>query len=716
VLRAAVASIPLICLALGAQNAPESKDVAVNELVALLNTKVISATKLPQIASEAPGVVAVFNRDVLRVYGWDSINDVLYKQPGFSPSMDYDRRTVSSRGIFEGWNNNHLLTLVDGVPVNDDIYGSAYTSEVTPLWMVKSLELLRGPGSALYGSNAMNGLINLRTVGLEDIQGLGEAKLSLGNDGIRTFDGLVGTHSRLFDVITAFTANRTYGDEYPSSDLSGRADANGNPARFLVKDHRENTYFFMKLEGQGDLNGFTLQFHDQRWQFNTGHGWVFVIPDVRELMTEDRQILSLSYTPANLGNLSQEYILRYQRHGIDWNQRYFPDGVSGYPAGLWESLETHTQDLFSRAQITYRLPASASVVAGVEADRFTYGGDDLHQSNIDINQGGTFQPFTPDNQFRPLQPWLQYIQDQPLVNTALYLQLSSGEFLGKRFALTLGARSDRQSFDFNAIDRPAGGTESKSFSQTSPRVGLVFKATDALVFKVLSGKAFRAPSAAEMFGANTYSLASNVRQLRPEFITTSEVAMDWTISPHLAWRVNAYRTKFENQIDYSPSNANLSTNLYSPTNQGVETELLWNLGPWNGFVNDSWVHRVNDRTSSLGITPSPDKVVWVPATTLNAGAAYQRGPWTASLNGHYQGAVQRRSSDFGAYAAYRSAEVEPWSSIDIRVAYRFDSRLEGSLWSTNVGGTHGALIKKFDAPFDYRIEPRRWGIAFRITL
>src|SRR5689334_16131205 len=71
-------------------------------LEAILNLTVSSASKFSQKQSEAPSVISVVTRQQIRDYGWFSLNDILYRQPGFVPSKDYDRRTVSSRGIFEG--------------------------------------------------------------------------------------------------------------------------------------------------------------------------------------------------------------------------------------------------------------------------------------------------------------------------------------------------------------------------------------------------------------------------------------------------------------------------------------------------------------------------------------------------------------------------------------------------------------------------------------
>src|SRR5689334_7266030 len=145
------------------EGSKSSEGTATLELGDVIKNAVYAVSKRPQLVRESPGVASVITHDQAIGYGWWSLNDVLYRQPGFAPSRDYERRVVAARGQLESWNNNHLLMLVDGVPFNDDLYGTAYTWDITPLDLAKAVEIVRGPASALYGGNATNGVINIRT-------------------------------------------------------------------------------------------------------------------------------------------------------------------------------------------------------------------------------------------------------------------------------------------------------------------------------------------------------------------------------------------------------------------------------------------------------------------------------------------------------------------------------------------------------------------------
>ena len=720
----ALSSLALLITAQGiaAQEAkPPAKDTAVmEELEALLNVEIVSVSKVAQRPIDAPGVVAAIPREQLRDFGWLSLNEVMGNQPGFVPSQDYDRRTLSARGVFEGWNNNHILVLVDGVPFNDNLYGSAYTSEITPLFMAKSLEIMRGPGSALYGSNAVNGVASLNTLRAEDIQGGGEGRFRLGEHGTQVVDMVTGGSGDLVSFVAAFNTHTTQGHEYESVDGSLRTDGAGNYQAFRTHDHRSNSYVFAKLEGLLALDGWSLQFHQQKWDFETGHGWLYVIPDQGESMKEERRIGVLKYVKESDG-LTQEYVLRYQWHGIDWNQRFYPTGYTDYyattyPSGLSEYLNTSSDELFGRAQLTWMVGKDGSVVAGFEGNRFTYGGDKSHVSNTDINNpGGSYVP-TADGHFVPLRGFLEWTQDHPVLRTALFAQYASGKFAGDWLSVTVGLRYDKQTSDFNALNLNPGGpysTEKLSYSQTSPRLGLLLHAGKNYTAKLLIGRAFRTPAPAETFGANTYDLASNIRGLQPEIADTIELASDWIISRNFNWRINVYQAKLKNLIAYSVANANLSTNLYTLKTRGVETELLWSVGAWGGFINASKSKRVDEEIQDYTILPSGE-VTWMPSLTANAGVTFKANPFTYNVSLHHQGEALRRDSDAG-YPTYRPAAVKSFTSANLRIAYRPTKGMELELGASNAFDQKGFYAKSSAYPFDYRTDPRTVWFGVRIN-
>lgn len=704
--------------------APAQQDKLLDDLMSLLNTPITTASKRAEKAIEAPSVVSVISREQIGTFGWSSLNEVLYTLPGFGASQDYDRRTVSSRGLFEGWNNNHILLLVDGIPMNDNLYGSAYTWEITPLFMARTVEVVRGPGSALYGSNATNSVVQVKSVSAKDI-GRAEFQLRTGSQGERIFDALAGATGELVSAVVGFNAYRTNGNSYSDYDGSLRQTGQGQLAKFPVNDARDSQYAWAKLEGEGSLKGWTLQLHEQAWATKTGHGWVWQAPDLGEQLQEKRHILSLSYAGSMGASGNQEYLLRHQRHDINWNIRFYPSGSFGgfYPNGVNELLETKAEDLFLRGQWSWDLPQGASILGGIESTRFLYSGDASHQSNIEMTG---FSP-NPGDQTLPLGPWLEYIKDEPILNTGIYAQFSSGKLMGDTFKAVLGIRSDRTSFDYVQLSAPGRPTASKSFSQTSPRVALVYTPIQNLAFKAMYGKAFRSPAPSELAGANTLTLASNIENLKPETLTTAELAVDWIINPNLNWRTNIYQTKFSDQIAYSAANANLSTNIYTLTTRGLETELLFGIGGWRGNVNYSFAKRVDETILDPSIAASSDRLTWEPAHRVKFGVSYGNHLFTAALSGSYQGQVDRRSTDVGLQTVplsggsldvdlYRPTSLEAWFSLDARVAWFVTPYFSISVAGTNLLDTDKNKLVKIQAfPFDYQGEGRRLNLGLKLT-
>lgn len=718
----------VLCLFLQAQEPQppsEVKDAQELSLEDLLNTKVSSASKLEQRTIEAPSVISLITREQIAGYGWASINEVLYKQPGFGPCQDYDRRTVSSRGISEGWNNNHILMLVDGVPVNDNLYGTAYTWEITPLTFVKNMEIIRGPGSALYGSNAMNGVVQINSITADDVKEAGEAQFRFGNNGNRIYDFLIGHKGSLLSVVAAFNMHENNGNNYLSYDGSGRQDNQGNLLRFMTSDRRKNYYFWGKLDGENSLKGLTIQFHQQHWKYGTGQGWLWWIPDREGPMTEDRTIISCQYRPKEYRNFTQEYLVRWQRHNIDWTVRSYPDNAFGgyYPSGMTEYLDTHSDDVFCRAQIGYNLPKSANILFGFEGDRFMYNGDRQHNANVDIDGGAV--P-VPDGTFINLGPWLDYLYKHPITNLGFFGQVTSGELFGKYLKVTGGMRYDRNSFDYEMVYDPARPKKHRTFSQASPRLAVVFLPKPDLAFKFMIGRAFRSPSPTELAGAHTYTLASNIEQLQPEVVTSIEGAMDWIVTKRLNWRFNVFHTKFDNLIAYSAQNLNLSTNIFTLTNMGFETELLYSYGPASGFINYSYAKRLDEKIMDNTIARSENKLTWDPAHKFNFGVTFKKDHFTGSLTGHIQGKVERRDSEVGIQTLplgvgvtldldqYRSRTVDSWFTLDTNLKYEVTHYLELGMNIKNLFDKEYYLAKNMAFPFDYRQEGRQ--ILFSVKL
>lgn len=693
----------------------------------LMKIGIISSTKFEQKIIETPNVISLITNKQVEQNGWRSLNDVLTKLPSFTLSKDYERNTLSSRGFYEGWNNNHILFLFDGIPMNDNLYGTFYSWDITPLTMVKNIEVIRGPGSALYGSNAMNGVVQINTLSAGDFDQTQKAYIRMGDYGQKQYGFLSSFDTPFISSIFTFSHNKTDGYSYSSYDGSGELNTNSDPVKRDIRDSRESNYFWIKLNGKESLTEFSLQYHYQNWSYQTGHGWLWNIPDFAESMNENRHILALKYTPYWSMELFPELLIKYQVHNINWNMRFYRNGAYGgtYPAGMWEYLNTSANDVFVRAQLNYTPSQNLSLLGGIEADIFTYNGDNAHYSNVDVDN--TFLPFDSGNSFNELGPWLDYIKGNPVTSIGLFAQLSTKNFLVEKLNLTAGFRYDMEFFTYKNLLAPGIPEMTKDFSQLNPRIAFVYQAADNFALKALWGKSFRAPSPTEMFGAHTFTLASNIAQLKPEILNTFEFAFDWIATSNIDWKGNVFYTKCENQIAYSAANNNLSTNIYTLSNWGVETELLYSFKNITGFLNLAFVNRVDEVIQDNTIASSTD-LTWVPPFIVNLGLTYSFDKFLISGNIHYQSAVTRRSNEIGLQVIplsggvalnmdqYRGSEVDSWINIDLNAIYKLNSRLKLTLSVRNLLDSETYLLKNNSFPFDYRQIGRNFtaGLDFEI--
>jgi iron complex outermembrane receptor protein len=263
---------------------------------------------------------------------------------------------------------------------------------------------------------------------------------------------------------------------------------------------------------------------------------------------------------------------------------------------------------------------------------------------------------------------------------------------------------------FDYVDLLGNGeTKSKSFEMFTPRAAMVVSLTDKLTLKTIVGQAFRTPTPTEMFGYNTYTLASNLAELKPEVVTNVDLGLIWEPSANYGFRANAFWLNFENQIAYSVANANLSTNIYTLQTAGFELESRFSFGQFSGFANFTMATRMDETIKDTTITASPSDVTWAPATTFNLGLNYKIQKFSASLLGRYHGKMVRRQSDiYDGMSAYRpEKEVDGWFIADLKATYSVTREIDLGLSVKNILDTERYFIKNNAYPFDYRLGGRQ---------
>lgn len=156
--------------------ATAAEDLTELPLEALMNIEVpvvYSASKYVQKATEAPASVTVVGAEEIKRYGYRTLADVLRSVPGFYTSYDRNNTFLGTRGLSLGDFNSRILLLVNGHRINNDLTDGAYigTDFILDLDLIERVEIIHGPGSVLYGNNAVFGVINVITRESKQVDG-----------------------------------------------------------------------------------------------------------------------------------------------------------------------------------------------------------------------------------------------------------------------------------------------------------------------------------------------------------------------------------------------------------------------------------------------------------------------------------------------------------------------------------------------------------------
>jgi outer membrane receptor for ferrienterochelin and colicins len=137
------------------------------DLESLLNTKVTTASKFAEKLSDAPSVMTVVSQDELKRFGGMTLSQILNRVAGLNTSSGFfqDRSTIAVEGDQTRVDSGHILFLINGRPVREIMEGGVSSDllESFPVRILERIEVIKGPGSVLYGSDAFSGVVNLIT-------------------------------------------------------------------------------------------------------------------------------------------------------------------------------------------------------------------------------------------------------------------------------------------------------------------------------------------------------------------------------------------------------------------------------------------------------------------------------------------------------------------------------------------------------------------------
>jgi outer membrane receptor protein involved in Fe transport len=456
-----------------------------------------TAAKYEQMQKEVAASVSVITRDEIKAYGWRTLGQALASLPGIHTTYDRQYTYLGTRGFgLPGDYNTRVMVAINGNRINPPHYDSGMIGSEFPLDvdLIERIEYIAGPGGAVYGQNAMFGVINVITrsgakmdggelaAAWQSPQSMREGRISWGkllDNGVDLLLSASGMRAEGEDLLMDFPGADDYG--FPTSGVAAGLDA------------ERDQEFFARV-GRGP---WALDFIYSDRRKNDPTAMFFTDPLAPGQYERDEYVLTqLHYQDDFAGNtlnvlgrlfLGQERWSGLYTYSYYGGQNY-STGTSDWYGGevrlLYTGITNHKLMLGLELQDNTRIDMSNDVLttAGLEAEVLGSG----YRAGI-------------------------YAQDEWR--------------LSDTWSTTLGLRVD---------DNDVTGTE------LSPRAALIWQATPATTVKALYGRAFRPPNAYERDYAAVGMQASNP-SLEGESIDTLELVVDHRMVHDLNLRGSIYR-------------------------------------------------------------------------------------------------------------------------------------------------------------------------------
>ena len=435
---------------------------------------------------ETPGIVTIITENDIQVSGARDMQDILRLVPGFELAGDVENSV--SLGIRGNWAmEGKILFMIDGLQVNETGFGSIIFGNRFLLDNIKKIEIIRGPGSAIYGGSAELAVINISTKSGINMEG-GYLSTSYGNSNQTT--------SRINSQfgIGTITSNKL------NISLTGAASSS----------NRSNETAFYYTNPSYTSNGESTHYN---------------YADSSKINNLDLN-LGIKYKGLEFKTIYQQYDNELNNSNANWVQfggiytglKYkwnLTDKLSLIPALSWKKENPWSykgnvsEEYLYYNSINYRSVGNLNALYDIS-------------KNLSVNIGGEIQ----QDQAKRSNDTILFANNKTRVNYSNYAFFGEFKLTSKLANLILGARYDKHSQFGDAF---------------VPRFAIT-KAWKKAHIKAILSRAFRAPV------INNFELNS---EIKPEFTNVAEIELGYILSNHNAIIGNLFYIQIENPIIYN---------------------------------------------------------------------------------------------------------------------------------------------------------------------
>ncbi len=502
------------------------------------------AARYAQTVEQAPSIVTVISSRELDELGIITLSEALRIIPGIYITTAHEYFELAwFRGTISP-DNNKILLLVDGVPWYDGVYNHAWIDNYLTLDHIQQIEVIKGPGSAIYGSNAFSGVINLVThlphITQDNKQRPSEVSFQVGSYARKSISMRTGLMTKSGTTTAYARFSEEDGDGLTINPKGEENILGTSPSRSV------NGGFRWISNRQGNLQSeLRFDFVDYRHQYYTqSKNTLFSI------LTESSSNFNLSYRNY-FAYAAQTLHLGTSKFVLStFAQQYVNDSIYGWFGDSEIMIDNEFGSKLDEAQVITVAPNQTVVQAIKRSHRYGVSLDGSfpinyrNQSNFGVGTSiseidqledryfsGSFGIADPNSDFK-------VVEENQITDIYAYLQHTWS--LSGFFETTAGIRYDDYSHSGEFV---------------SPRLGVLIVPTNRSVLKMLYGRAFRAPNGREAFvqvepDEDGYVPYTNGNpNLSPEIIDTIETELQVKPSANLLGRSSVFFSSVNDRIE-----------------------------------------------------------------------------------------------------------------------------------------------------------------------
>ena len=579
-----------LCL-LTSVNAFASEDM--NDFESLLDEVSDIATQKSINVDYLPSVVTVINSQTFIDGGIQNVGEALNMLPGIQMQvnrMGYTTTTIRGLKSPNAYRSDKIKVLIDGVAMNNEAQGSSSFYMDFPMQLVEKIEVLRGPGSTIYGAGAFYATVNIIT--------------KLGND---------KEENRLF-IGTG---------SYSDATIGGNANAvAGDWKIFTDAYYKQNDKHIEQADGFSDngtqtdeaMQDFTIGFKAKnkgfeflsRYKQSTYGNFYGYEEDFDPIGNQEKDRTS-SYFSAQLSYKTtfNDYKLEtkagYSRRTLDAEANMDTiSSVAGEFAkvdinmteGFWYGEHSEEQNLEAEAILSLPKIKSNDILLGVGARRAQMTKDNfyssventiiLNKTAIELHPRYINKDFGYDEWEDEPAFWnnpTRKLYKENLSRDIMYGYLQDLISVNDSVDISLGLRLDNYS-DFGA--------------KLSKRAAIVYRATDKSVFKLLYGSGFRAPTFTEKYHNGHINFRAGDENIKPEETDTYEMQVIYSPNFNNRFSLNLFYSNLYNVIDLDEEASLVGyQNFDSRVSKGAEFEYSFRTKlEHNFYFNGSYIDTI----------------------------------------------------------------------------------------------------------------------------